>query len=511
MATYDVIVVGAGNGGLAAAATAAKKGLKTLLIERHNLPGGAATSFTRGRFEFEPALHELSSYGPKTQPGNIRQLFDWLGLKVKLHPVPDVYRMINTGADHFDAKMPAGRQAFIDQMEHLVPGSRASVTAFFNIAGEGLLALRELQAAPEQIDWQALDQKYPHFLLYGTQPYQQVLATLGIPKKAQSIMMAYWCYMGIPGDEFEFAYFSTMLAAYVMLDAYVPENRSHELSTALVQVVLDHGGDAWFNTEVTALTVDQGRVTGVQIGDRKITAKQVICDIMPHMVYQKMLPATAVPKQALQLAHARQIGTSGFLVYFGLNRSPEELGIEDYSVFMADTADSRQQFAEMDNRTHNNFTIMNCLNKVLPECSPAGTSILYATKLYRDRAWDDVTVDQYEKVKTQVAQEVITQYEQATGVHIQDAIEEIEIAAPATFARYLRSPGGDIYGYYGQPWDQLLGRTAGFKAEDESIPGLHFCGGAGFLLDGYSSAYQSGYIAAKIVSDEIVKEGVTHG
>ncbi len=49
---YDVIVVGAGNAGLVAAATTAKNGLKTLLLEKHNLPGGCATSFRRGRFEF---------------------------------------------------------------------------------------------------------------------------------------------------------------------------------------------------------------------------------------------------------------------------------------------------------------------------------------------------------------------------------------------------------------------------------------------------------------------------
>ena len=37
---FDVIVVGAGNGGLAAAANTAKAGCKTLLLEKHNLPGG---------------------------------------------------------------------------------------------------------------------------------------------------------------------------------------------------------------------------------------------------------------------------------------------------------------------------------------------------------------------------------------------------------------------------------------------------------------------------------------
>ena len=46
---FDVIVVGAGNGGLTAAANTAKAGLKTLLLETHHIPGGCATSFRRGR------------------------------------------------------------------------------------------------------------------------------------------------------------------------------------------------------------------------------------------------------------------------------------------------------------------------------------------------------------------------------------------------------------------------------------------------------------------------------
>ena len=36
----------------------AKAGKKTLLIEQHNLPGGVASSFRRGRFEFDTALHD---------------------------------------------------------------------------------------------------------------------------------------------------------------------------------------------------------------------------------------------------------------------------------------------------------------------------------------------------------------------------------------------------------------------------------------------------------------------
>ena len=57
---YDAVVIGAGNGGLTAAVRLAQSGAKTLLVEKHNLPGGFATSFRRGRFEFEASLHELN-------------------------------------------------------------------------------------------------------------------------------------------------------------------------------------------------------------------------------------------------------------------------------------------------------------------------------------------------------------------------------------------------------------------------------------------------------------------
>ena len=40
MNEYDVIVIGAGNGGLASAATLSENGKKVILFERHNIPGG---------------------------------------------------------------------------------------------------------------------------------------------------------------------------------------------------------------------------------------------------------------------------------------------------------------------------------------------------------------------------------------------------------------------------------------------------------------------------------------
>ena len=46
---YDAVVCGAGNSGISAAVQLALNGKKVLLIEQHNMPGGSASSFRRGR------------------------------------------------------------------------------------------------------------------------------------------------------------------------------------------------------------------------------------------------------------------------------------------------------------------------------------------------------------------------------------------------------------------------------------------------------------------------------
>ena len=118
---YDVIVIGAGNGGLSAAASACSRGLKTLLIEQHNLPGGFATSFRRGRFEFEPALHELCDVGEPDARAEVGALIDFYGAKVDWVQVPEAYRLIITGEgeEKIDAVNPNGRVLFATTNYHV--------------------------------------------------------------------------------------------------------------------------------------------------------------------------------------------------------------------------------------------------------------------------------------------------------------------------------------------------------------------------------------------------------
>ncbi|MGV9314605.1 FAD-dependent oxidoreductase, partial [Streptomyces sp. NPDC003691] len=111
---YDVIVIGAGNAGLAAAATLQRGGQRTLLLERHNVPGGAATTFVRGRFEFEVSLHQLGGMGG---PAPLRQVLDEMDVTGRVEFIQDdqLYRTVVPGV--LDVTLPADWRGITDVLD----------------------------------------------------------------------------------------------------------------------------------------------------------------------------------------------------------------------------------------------------------------------------------------------------------------------------------------------------------------------------------------------------------
>ena len=103
------------NQRVSAAVSCAAQGTKTLLIEKHNLPGGVASSFKRGRFEFDPSVHEICDYGADNDKGHVRLIMEKNGVKIDWITVPDCYRAISTYSDGtpMDVTIPCGREAYI--------------------------------------------------------------------------------------------------------------------------------------------------------------------------------------------------------------------------------------------------------------------------------------------------------------------------------------------------------------------------------------------------------------
>lgn len=507
MKKYDAVVIGAGNGGLVAAIRLLQGGAKTLLVEKHNIPGGFATSFRRGRFEFEASLHELNDFGTKENNGDVRDLFDSLGVtdKIEWLQIPEAYRVISE-EEKIDATMPFGKQAFIDKMEEYVPGSRTSMEKFFALAEEIRAAQAYSNSVNGQTDQKVMLSQYGNFVRCGSYSVNEVLDALKMPKKAKDILNAYWCYLGAHCDDLSFIHYASMVIRYITKGAAMPKMRSHEISLAMVERIKELGGDVWFNTEATKIiTGKDGGVEGVVLanGDT-IETRHVIANCAPHVVYGRMMDK--VPEEVVKETNARKLAGRGFTMFLGLNKSADELGITNHNYFLYDTMDTAKQYELMKKIDTNSVQATVCLNRAYPECSPAGTCMMYFTTLYMSDDWGNVKPEDYFKVKNKVAEMFISRFEKDTGCKIRDSIEEISVATPMTYARYCGHPEGDIYGYESQYWDGLTPRLL-MMAEDHKTRGLRFAGGFSMRLSGYSSAYFSGDITGRQTVGDIKSEG----
>lgn len=501
-AQYDVIIIGAGNAGLFAGLELVQKGKKVLIVEQHNLAGGCASSFCRGRFEFEPSLHELCDVGPLENPGTVRKLFSQYGINVNWVKLPDCFRIISKYSDGtpMDVTMPCGLDAFKAKLKEYVPGADEKIDLLFELFLETADGLSYL-SRPEPFETKVLIKKYMNLLKSGALPTLKVFKLLKLPKKVIDIMSTYWSYLGIDLSRLSFAHYAAMVTTYIVRGGYIPSHTSHELSTAICKRFMEIGGEIWFNCRVDKILFENGRATGVETKAGPVFSRYVIANINEDIVYGKMVPPEVVPDYMKKLSKARKNQYSGRMItaYFGLNKTAEELGIKDYSIFLNESADSVLEYKNMmKSLDDNNFSIFVCQNVVNPDASPKGTAVCSFTTFCDRREWEELSEADYIALKNKMALKFIKSLKDKAGIDISDCIEEASIATPWTFARYVGSPEGSCYGMEIDNWDGMLPRMMTVK-NDNPVPGLATAGTSGPRGDGYNSTYCCGQMIAGFV------------
>lgn len=483
---YDCVIVGAGLGGLSCALTLSSQKRKVLLVERHNIPGGLATSFVRGRFEFEVALHQMSGIGRETHPGALRKILEreW-GLLPEFVRVPEAYRVVSA-ALNLDLELPFGIEDFVATVEQALPGTGGKVSTYFSLCQEVFEAYAFLGPASEgRADW--LFDKFPRFRAFIQKSLAEVALEFEFSPELTEVLQGYWPYLGVPPESLDFTIWAAMFYSYIAFGGYILRRTSHALAAEMHRKVVANGSTVVLNQRVDAIRRLPDNEWEVQVGSHVLRARSVVGNT-PQVGFREVGPAPG----------ARRLGASALVVYLGLDADPAELGLAnyEYAIALQDSDLVHRGLCEALIRPKALTAI--CLNRAIPDCSPLGTTILTLMVLVQGNAFDAEVAEDYLETKMAMAEDLISVMSRYLRKDLRSHIEEIEVATPETFNRYTGVPNGTIYGFDQSTKDSSAIRFLTRKPEG-APRGWEYAGGFGEFGHGFASAILSGRLAGSRV------------
>ena len=495
---YDAIVVGAGNGGLTGALTLAKAGKKVLLLEKHNIPGGAGTTFVRGRFEYDVALHTLWGIGSDENPGQLRKIFEELGVFDKIDFVEQHEIFSINVKDRFKVDFPSEKSAFVKTLCELSPEESDNIQAYQDLADKMSAEFYRLY------DYLAGDvdltpENFPLFFEIGNKPGKQVLNEYirhPVVRAAYSVLDG---YTGIHVSKIPFLLLGWL---YELGSSHHIRGGAQAMSNAIIDEFEACGGRVIYHAEVARIDVDDNRVKGVELVDgRRFKSGNVLVNANKMRTYIDFIDEEHVPEQTFMDLKPSRPGPSIFALYIGLNCSPDKVGIKNGINYLVDP--SVKQGAP-DVRAHNidwtNNVYMSCYDIDDDQYSEEGSSTITVLVNSMIEPWLNLSPQAYHDQKLKLADSVIDLLEKFYP-GFREHIEELDLSTPLTHMRYLGSPGGAIYAHSANFKDLVANKLN----PGSTIDGLYFCG-ASVIVGGFNTTLMSGHYVAKLMLKECFGE-----
>jgi phytoene dehydrogenase-like protein len=509
MARYDVVIVGAGLGGLTAGAILAREGRKVLVIERSNSVGGAASSYKSGELFVEGSLHETSdphhSQDPKhdvlTRAGVIDKV-TWVPsgafYQARGGPLPQPFLM----PDNFDAARQALTERFPEArkgIDQLLGEMQGIVDAMATIS-QGKDAPEDpsetlLKLLPDAGDWPlSLSQKLDR--------------VFGDNEAIKCVLAANLSYFHDDPTTMWWIYFAFAQGCYLQGGGRYVQGGSQRLSSALARAIKQAGGEALVRRVVSDISLNGDIKTVTHTAKDGSDAKTVEC----LRIVGNAAPAALEPLMAadaaerLSQSYARQTPSASlFALTLGLSKPPREFGVSTYSTqllppWMKQFSDYGQGAALMAEEPGERMPPMSVVDYAAIDSGvptpPYVLSVLGPDLLSN---WDSSDLDAYREKRGRW-QAAIVRYLSSHYPGLGDAVVASSFNSALSVRQYLNAPDGAVYGFAPSPPSSI--RQNPFRSPRTAIPGFYLASAyAGF--GGYTGVIQS----AGACADMILREG----
>ena len=458
MARGQVVVFGAGQGGLSAAIHARLRGFDVLLLEQHETGGGKAAGIETAGYQIDPgpSILILTHLYEQVFASAGRRMEDYLRFR-RLDPFTRVYQ--EGRGEPVD--LPDGREACVRELARVVPEDAEGVKAILGRLDQvaGLIDKTVFARAVDQ-PWQLADPRLIKFaMVFGPQnTFREV-----VDRYIRSPLLQAFFY-GFPsysGQTYLSKSASGLLIPYYMLrdGVWAADGGVRAIPRAFERLARELGVEIRTGMTVTGLRTNGKRVTGLETNQGLIEAEQFVAGFDRVRVRQMLGRDTAMTPSY-----------SYFTVHWGVRRKMPEL--KHHTLLVPSTyQDGFVRLYEKGLNPERPIVYLNEPSAMDPESAPEGRTNLFAVVTCQGEV---PTVD-WEVETGRMRQAVLDELERfGLGVDPGDVDFE-RVQRPAYFRERHGNVGGSLYGPVES--ERLWGLMP-LRNWDEEFRNLFYAGGS---------------------------------
>jgi phytoene desaturase len=339
-----VVVIGAGLGGLSAAAHLHRGGHEVTIVEREALPGGRAGMIQSDGFRLDNGPTVL------TMPQILEESFTALGVEmkdfVKINKVDPMYRAVY--ADGSTLMVRHGREAMVEEIRQF---SNPAEAAAFERFCDWLSDLYRIEMAHFiDVNFDSpLDLLKPWkaglelVKMGGFGKLDKKVASFFSDPRLQQIFSFQSMYAGLAPYQ-ALALYAVITYMDSVEGVYVPEGGMHQMAAGLADALVSQGVQIRYETPVTRiLRTGSGAVSGVELGGSdRLEADAVVCNLDLPVAYRTLLGGVEAPR----VARRGQYSPSCLLWVAGVKGTPPPEATHHNIHFGADWVGSFRQLID---------------------------------------------------------------------------------------------------------------------------------------------------------------------
>lgn len=420
---YDVIIIGAGLSGISAGIRLAHYGKKVAVFERHRLPGGLNSYYTRHGQNVDVGLHAMTNYVPEGMRSSpLNKILRQLRIKREAWQLcPQTYSLIS---------FPGAEM----RMDNSLDSFKNQVAQKFHEDSEGFSVLcnkiNSLDLSPSDL---------------GKKSTRQVLDSLISSRTLKEMLLCPAMFYGNPcEDDMDFSQFSILFQSLFVEGMARPKYGMKAVISCLLQKFADLGGNLilgngvhsleCIDSHVTSLTDDRGKTHTADIFISCAGARETadLCN-------------SAMPDLS-----RTPTGTMAFTeTIFNLDRHPNTLGLDACIIFRNATDVFRfhppQTGIDLDSQVI-------CMPGNYTGCHDIdAANSVRMTSLTSWNWWNSLSKEQYAQAKEDaVKAQLIILDKIAPGTS--STVQSWEMFTPLTIKRFTGHINGAIYGSPEKNW-----------------------------------------------------------